>query len=105
MHALSSAFSFLGNDGQHGYGAANETLNRLAAWRGAAAGWTGIAWPGWAGVGMTRGSEYAALARSRGLRPLREEEGKRLFVEMMAGQPAAAPRQAARRLSVSLAAP
>ncbi len=86
VHALGSAFSSLGNDGQHGYGAANEALMRRAAWT---EGSCTLAWPGWAGVGMTRGSEYAALARARGLRPLLPEEGQALFLEAVAQQPAA----------------
>lgn len=90
VHLLGSVFSFLGNDGQHGYGAANETLARLAGWQAAAgAPWSSIAWPGWASLGMTRGSEYAALAQARELRPLKKEEGQRLFLEMLSGPPVA----------------
>jgi hypothetical protein len=62
-------------------------LNRAVATT--AAPWSSIAWLGWAGVGMTRGSEYAALARERGLRPLLREEGKALFAEFL-DRPAAA---------------
>lgn len=89
FHLLTSAFSVFGNDGQPDYGAANEGLNRLAGWAGAAGdgSWTALAWLGWAGVGMTRGSEYAALARARGLRPVTPAEGRSLFAELVAGRP------------------
>jgi acyl transferase domain-containing protein/NAD(P)-dependent dehydrogenase (short-subunit alcohol dehydrogenase family)/acyl-CoA thioesterase FadM len=79
-HLLTSAFSYFGNDGQPDYGAANEALGRLAQGGSSPASrWTALGWLGWADVGMTRGSEYAALARTRGLRPLAREEGKRIF--------------------------
>ena len=81
VHVLGSAFSFFGNDGQHDYGAANETLHRLARARPE---WSGIGWPGWRSIGMTRGSEYAGLARARGLRPLPAHEGKNVFLDMLA---------------------
>ena len=89
VHLLGSAFSYFGNDGQYGYGAANESLGRLAAWT---PGWSCIAWPGWRSLGMTRGSEYAAVARSRGLRPMDADEGQALFLELLDGptQPGAA---------------
>src|SRR5690606_16184468 len=68
-HLLTSAFSDMGNDGQPDYGAVNEALNRLADVMNAegrdAQRWVSVAWLGWAGIGMTRGSEYAALAASR----------------------------------------
>jgi 3-oxoacyl-(acyl-carrier-protein) synthase/NAD(P)-dependent dehydrogenase (short-subunit alcohol dehydrogenase family) len=86
-HILTSAFSYMGNDGQEDYGAANETLNRLAAVmndpRGAP--WTSVAWLGWAGIGMTRGLEYAALAAHRGLRGVTKEEGQKIFSELLNG--------------------
>ena len=93
FHLLTSVFSFLGNDGQPDYGAANEALNRLAHCLNDSADegvWTSMAWLGWASVGMTRGSEYAALARSRGLRPVTTDEGGQLFAELMEGTPQAA---------------
>jgi acyl transferase domain-containing protein/NAD(P)-dependent dehydrogenase (short-subunit alcohol dehydrogenase family)/acyl-CoA thioesterase FadM len=80
-HLITSAFSFFGNDGQPDYGAANQAMDRLVLSH-AVAGveqWSSIAWLGWASVGMTRGSEYAALARARGLRPILRDEGKSLF--------------------------
>ena len=91
-HLLTSAFSYLGNDGQPDYGAANEAMNRLAAaldGRGGGAVWTSLAWLGWAGIGMTRGSEFAALAASRRLRGVTHEEGRGIFGRLMAGRPAA----------------
>lgn len=89
-HLLTSAFSFFGNDGQPDYGAANEAMNRIAAQRSGKNGdWTTIAWLGWAGVGMTRGSEYAVLAQGRGLYPLPREEGKRIFSAFLEGAAAA----------------
>jgi acyl transferase domain-containing protein/acyl-CoA thioesterase FadM len=94
FHLLTSAFSFFGNDGQPDYGAANQAMDRLVLHQAAAGGgsapWTSMAWLGWAEVGMTRGSEYAALARVRGLRPVLREEGKALFASFLDG-PAAAP--------------
>jgi acyl transferase domain-containing protein/NAD(P)-dependent dehydrogenase (short-subunit alcohol dehydrogenase family)/acyl-CoA thioesterase FadM len=92
FHVLSSSFSYFGNDGQPDYGAANEAMNRVAEWmsaRGEDGGWTSLAWLGWAGIGMTRGSEYAALARARGLRAISAAEGRALFGRLLQGEPAA----------------
>jgi len=92
FHLLSSAFSVLGNDGQPDYGAANEAMNRLAAaldGREAGALWSSLAWLGWAGIGMTRGSEFAALAASRRLRGVTHDEGREIFGRLMAGRPTA----------------
>jgi acyl transferase domain-containing protein len=89
FHLLSSAFSYLGNDGQPDYGAANEAMNRLAAVMDGEGGasWSSFAWLGWAGVGMTRGSEFAALAASRRLRGVTPAEGREIFGRLMAGRP------------------
>src|SRR5262249_29568148 len=57
FHILTSAFSYMGNDGQPDYGAANEAMARVAACmnsRGSATHWSSMAWLGWAGIGMTR---------------------------------------------------
>ncbi len=92
FHILTSAFSYMGNDGQPDYGAANEAMNRLAADMnrvGRGAYWSTLAWLGWAGIGMTRGSEYAALAASRNLRGVTKEEGQEIFSSLLAGPPAA----------------
>ena len=89
FHLVTSAFSFFGNDGQPDYGAANQAMDRLVRnppTAGSPAQWSSIAWLGWAGVGMTRGSEYAALARQRGLRPLLRDEGKTLFADFLDGR-------------------
>ncbi|HET9765320.1 MAG TPA: SDR family NAD(P)-dependent oxidoreductase, partial [Thermoanaerobaculia bacterium] len=91
FHLLTSAFSYLGNDGQPDYGAANEAMNRLAAsmdGRGGAS-WSSMAWLGWAGIGMTRGSEFAALAANRRLRGVTHDEGREIFGRLVAGQPSA----------------
>lgn len=88
-HILTSAFSYMGNDGQEDYGAANETLNRLAAVMDdgpLGEQWTSVAWLGWAGIGMTRGLEYAALAAHRGLRGVTKEEGQKIFSELLNGR-------------------
>ncbi len=93
VHLLTSAFSYLGNDGQPDYGAANETLNRLAAAvndQEPAAHWSSMAWLGWASIGMTRGSEFAALAARRRLRGVTKEEGKAIMTRLLDGPPAAA---------------
>lgn len=89
VHLLSSSFSFWGNDGQPDYGAANEAMNRLAeALNMSATGnWSTLAWLGWAGIGMTRGSEYATLAEQRDLYPVTKDEGQRLFSALMQSQP------------------
>jgi acyl transferase domain-containing protein len=90
FHLVSSAFSYLGNDGQPDYGAANEAMNRLAAALDGADGgasWSSLAWLGWAGIGMTRGSEFAALAASRRLRGVTHDEGREIFGRLMAGRP------------------
>ena len=89
-HLLTSAFSYMGNDGQSDYGAANETLNRIAAAMNDPVGgthWSTMGWLGWAGIGMTRGSEFAALAASRRLRGITKEEGQKIFSEIMRGTP------------------
>ena len=86
-HVLTSAYSVFGNDGQHDYGAANETLDRLCSLGDAShdCSWSSIAWLAWDGVGMTRGSEYRALARQRELSGLTPEDGQYLFRQVMAG--------------------
>lgn len=92
-HLLTSAFSYLGNDGQPDYGAANEALNRVAAGMAVSEPgtyWSAMAWLGWAGIGMTRGSEFAALAANRRLRGVSKEEGQDIFRRLMAGRPARA---------------
>jgi 3-oxoacyl-(acyl-carrier-protein) synthase/NAD(P)-dependent dehydrogenase (short-subunit alcohol dehydrogenase family) len=83
FHILTSAFSAIGNDGQPDYGAANEAMSALACVHPGPGRWTALGWLGWAAVGMTRGSEYAALGNSRGLRAVLPEEGKALFLQMM----------------------
>ncbi|MCF7965764.1 MAG: SDR family NAD(P)-dependent oxidoreductase [Methylobacter tundripaludum] len=90
-HLLTSAFSVMGNDGQPDYGAANEALNRIAARMTADGGsstWSTIAWLGWDSIGMTRGSEFAALGSERQIRGVTAEEGKALFQSLLAGPPA-----------------
>lgn len=90
-HLLTSAFSVMGNDGQPDYGAANEALNRIAARMAADGGagtWSTIAWLGWDSIGMTRGSEFAALGSERQIRGVTAEEGKALFQSLLAGPPA-----------------
>ena len=82
-HALSSAFSFFGNDGQADYGAANETLDRLCARLSADGSFTSIAWPAWDRIGMTRGSEFEVLGAGRQLRGVGAEEGGRLFADFV----------------------
>jgi acyl transferase domain-containing protein len=94
-HLLTSAFSYMGNDGQPDYGSANEALNRLADVMSApdgapAARWYSVAWLGWAGIGMTRGSESAALGASRGLRGISKSEGQEIFARFLTGEPNAA---------------
>lgn len=91
-HILTSVFSYMGNDGQPDYGAANEAMNRIAANMNSTGGgthWSSMAWLGWAGIGMTRDSEFAALAASRKLRGVTKEEGQQIFAALMKGTPAA----------------
>jgi 3-oxoacyl-(acyl-carrier-protein) synthase/NAD(P)-dependent dehydrogenase (short-subunit alcohol dehydrogenase family) len=83
FHLLTSAFSAIGNDGQPDYGAANEAMAALACIQPQQTRWTALGWLGWAGIGMTRGSEYAALGKSRGLRAIMPEEGKEFFRQML----------------------
>ena len=84
FHILTSAFSALGRvDGQPDYGAANEAMAALANVHPRRGRWTALGWLGWAAVGITRGSEYAALGNSRGLRAVLPEEGKALFLELL----------------------
>ncbi|MEZ6153993.1 MAG: SDR family oxidoreductase [Pirellulaceae bacterium] len=86
-HILTSAYSIFGNDGQHDYGAANETLDRLCSLTeaGGGTGWTSMAWLAWDGIGMTRGTEYQALAKKRRLSGVIPELGQRLFREVCSG--------------------
>lgn len=87
VHLLTSAFSIFGNDGQHDYGSANETLDRLAelATHNAGVKWTSIPWLAWDGVGMTRGSEYKSLARQRQLTPIDPPTGQAIFRRVVLG--------------------
>jgi hypothetical protein len=81
LHALTSAYSIFGNDGQHDYGAANETLDRICDMmaKKSIQPSTSVAWSAWDGVGMTQGSEYQALAARRNLALLEAPEGQRIF--------------------------
>ncbi len=91
FHVLTSAFSFIGNDGQADYGAANEALDRMCAWVSGARGevaWSSADWLAWDGVGMTRGSEYRVLGATRQLRGIRAPEGEALFLQLFDGRPA-----------------
>ncbi|RKH14551.1 SDR family NAD(P)-dependent oxidoreductase [Corallococcus sp. CA053C] len=90
FHVLTSAFSFIGNDGQADYGAANEALDRLCAWVSDASQevrWCSVGWLAWDGIGMTRGSEYRVLGASRKLRGIRADEGEELFLQLVDGRP------------------
>ncbi len=92
VHLLTSAYSVFGNDGQHDYGAANETLDRLCDWIGAdswdesSPRWTSIAWLAWDSVGMTHGTEYRALAHQRGLSGITPAEGQATFRQVIQGK-------------------
>ncbi len=87
-HVLTSAYSIFGNDGQHDYGAANETLDRLCQLTENLSGpkWTSIAWSAWNAIGMTRGSEYKALAASRNLALIGATGGKYVFRQVITGK-------------------
>jgi acyl transferase domain-containing protein/NAD(P)-dependent dehydrogenase (short-subunit alcohol dehydrogenase family) len=90
FHILTSVFSYMGNDGQPDYGAANEAMARIAACMDSpdeGTYWSSMAWLGWAGIGMTRDSEFAALAAARRLRGVTKEEGQQIFADMMRGTP------------------
>ncbi len=91
-HILTSAYSIFGNDGQHDYCAANEAMDRMAglSWDHLAMRWSSIAWLGWDGIGMTRGTEYRALAKARSLSGIDPPTGQKLFRSVMAGRTAAA---------------
>ncbi|MCA9149525.1 MAG: SDR family oxidoreductase, partial [Planctomycetales bacterium] len=91
VHVLTSAYSIFGNDGQHDYGAANETLDRLCRHYAANhhSRWSSIAWLAWDGIGMTKGSEYDALAKLRGLTGLQAADGVGIFREVISGRTAA----------------
>ena len=91
VNVLTSAYSIFGNDGQHDYGAANETLDRLCVLgRTQQHFWSSIAWLAWDGIGMTRGSEYQALAQQRGLSMLTPESGAPFLHQVLEGQSNAA---------------
>ncbi len=91
VHVLTSAYSIFGNDGQHDYGAANETLDRLCNLGSTQKhSWNSIAWLAWDGIGMTRGTEYQALAEQRGLSTLTPESGAPFFHLVLEGVSSAA---------------
>ena len=105
-HVLTSAYSVFGNDGQHDYGAANETLDRLC---GLSTGhsdhdWSSTSWLAWDGIGMTRGSEYKALAKQRGLSAIDFEAGQRIFRRALAaGAPINVPLSESEHLTYAVA--
>jgi NAD(P)-dependent dehydrogenase (short-subunit alcohol dehydrogenase family) len=88
VHVLTSAYSIFGNDGQHDYGAANETLDRLCGLTSICPEhlWSSVAWSAWDGIGMTRGSEYRALAEKRNLALLGPTAGQSIFRSVLAGK-------------------
>lgn len=90
VHVLTSSFSFWGNDGQPDYGAANESLNRLAAAMNAGSSlpgnWSSLAWLGWPTIGMAR--DFAWLGTQRTLHPITKEEGQMLFHHLTQRKPA-----------------
>jgi acyl transferase domain-containing protein/NAD(P)-dependent dehydrogenase (short-subunit alcohol dehydrogenase family)/acyl-CoA thioesterase FadM len=93
FHLVSSVAGFAGNPGQADYSAANDALVRIAACRSVQQGegeWSAVAWPGWDGIGMASGSEYAAIAAATGQRWLSREEGKDFFAAVMSGRPSLA---------------
>ena len=87
FHILTSAFSYMGNDGQPDYGAANETMNRIASYLDSTdtkAHWSTMAWLGWEETGMAKG--FGLVGRERGIYPLRPEEGQLIFSSFLDGQ-------------------
>ena len=92
VHALTSAYSIFGNDGQHDYCAANETMDRLCDMtnRDPNTNWSTIAWLAWDGIGMTRGSEYRILAEQRKLSGVDAPTGQRVFRDVISGKTGAA---------------
>ena len=90
FHVLTSAFSHVGNPGQHDYGAANEALDRICALGGER--WSSLGWLGWEDTGMTRGSEYRMLAQELGLGFVTRDEGREVFGRFLDGYAGAGPR-------------
>jgi acyl transferase domain-containing protein/NAD(P)-dependent dehydrogenase (short-subunit alcohol dehydrogenase family)/acyl-CoA thioesterase FadM len=91
FHVVSSVAGFAGNPGQADYAAANDALVRFVGCLSVKSGesdWSAIAWPGWDGIGMASGSEYAAIAAATGQRWISREEGKQFFAAVMKGRPA-----------------
>jgi acyl transferase domain-containing protein/NAD(P)-dependent dehydrogenase (short-subunit alcohol dehydrogenase family)/acyl-CoA thioesterase FadM len=99
FHLVTSAFSYVGNPGQPDYGAANEAMDRLAAWH-VDQGWSTLAWLGWDGTGMTQGSEYRSLALAEGLQFVRPDEGQEVFGRLLDGRAPAAVNVVVRGRSV-----
>lgn len=88
FHILTSAFSYMGNDGQPDYGAANETMNRIASYLDSTdtkAHWSTMAWLGWEETGMAKG--FGLVGKERGIYPIRPEEGQLIFSSFLDGQP------------------
>ena len=92
VHVLTSAYSVFGNDGQHDYCAANETMDRLCdmTTNDPNLNWSSIAWLAWDGIGMTRGSEYRILAEQRKLSGVDAPTGQRIFRDVISGKTGAA---------------
>ena len=92
VHVLTSAYSIFGNDGQHDYCAANETMDRLCDMTSGDPNinWSSIAWLAWDGIGMTRGSEYKALAQQRQLSGVDAPTGQKVFRDVISGKTGAA---------------
>ena len=92
VHVLTSAYSIFGNDGQHDYCAANETMDRLCdmTTNDPNINWSSIAWLAWDGIGMTRGSEYRILAEQRKLSGVDAPTGQRIFRDVISGKTGAA---------------
>ena len=92
VHVLTSAYSIFGNDGQHDYCAANETMDRLCDMtnQDPNTNWSSIAWLAWDGIGMTRGSEYKVLAKQRKLSGVDAQTGQRIFRDVISGRTGAA---------------
>ncbi len=74
------------NDGQHDYGAANETLDRMCELYPADAIPSGPVWLGQPGRNWhDSGSEYQALAQQRNLALLHPPEGSQFFRRVISG--------------------
>ncbi len=87
VHALTSAYSIFGNDGQHDYGAANETLDRMCELVSSRRDsfWSSLAWSAWDGNWHDSGLGVSSSCSSAQSRLATSTEGSQFFRRVISG--------------------